>query len=284
MISIITPFYYGNDYIGRLLSSVEANFVSCVENDISLEMIIVNDSPECKIDVDIKQYNFDITIIENGKNVGIHGSRINGIKACQGDYIIMIDQDDVLLKDGICNLWNSINESDVCVGNGLYNRKDTDEVIFKNENVQMISSDVSVICKHSTLIISPGQCLVKKNSIPDIWLNNRLVINGADDELLWLVMRLKNLKFSYSYNLVYKHIDTSSNLSNDHALLATSGLHGIDKLGLKDLMSEREYKNYIRRRRMKINQYKRGGVFKVINYLHYFDLTLYTIYIHRIID
>ena len=54
-ISVITPIYKGQRYINRLISMMYSNYMQFISkkfNDISVEYILVNDSPDKKINMD----------------------------------------------------------------------------------------------------------------------------------------------------------------------------------------------------------------------------------------
>ena len=54
-ISVITPIYKGQKYINRLISMMYSNYMQFISkkfNDISVEYILVNDSPDKKINMD----------------------------------------------------------------------------------------------------------------------------------------------------------------------------------------------------------------------------------------
>ncbi|MGI6034031.1 MAG: glycosyltransferase family 2 protein, partial [Coriobacteriales bacterium] len=95
-ISIITPFYKGNHYIqnlGKSLSKAIEKF-KIRNNNICFEWVIVNDSPECPIDLSLLPSNFSCRIENHKKNEGIFRARITGLKAAKGKYILFLDQDD----------------------------------------------------------------------------------------------------------------------------------------------------------------------------------------------
>lgn len=50
-VSVITAFYYGNKYIDQLLESIQLNYMQCIKDDIQVSSIIVNDSPDCKVNL-----------------------------------------------------------------------------------------------------------------------------------------------------------------------------------------------------------------------------------------
>lgn len=274
-VSVITAFYKGNRYINKLLSSIQMNYEECKKNDIDLESIIVNDSPDCTVDYDQSEYKFNIRIVTNTKNIGIHGTRINGISHALGEYIIMLDQDDVLTPHAIVNQVRALGDKDVCVGNGVRVSDIKSSVIFKNEKYHRCVQKLDVFLRFGTPIISPGQCLIKKAAIPIEWLQNIIHQNGADDELLWILMLLKKKKFCISGEDVYHHISTGNNASDDFGKMADSSLEGIGLLEAQGIITEKQKKHFIRRRMMKKERYRASNFGKVIINLKYFDLSLY---------
>ena len=95
----------------------------------SLEFILINDSPWEKIN-DLNKYinysDINIKIFDNYQNLGIHRSRVNGIKQATGEYILMLDQDDFISDDYLKQQLLKIGDADICVCNGykeLFDRK-----------------------------------------------------------------------------------------------------------------------------------------------------------------
>ncbi len=62
-------------------------------------------------------------------------------------------------------------------------------------------------------IISPGQVLIKKNKIPELWKHARLKNNGADDWLLWLCMLGENSSFALNPEILFEHVVDGHNES-----------------------------------------------------------------------
>ena len=85
-LSIIIPFYNGNNELSKLLSNLQTAIKYASE--IKVEIIIVNDSPNCKVNCHGFE-SLNIKIITNHKNMGIHSSRVNGILNSNGKYIFM---------------------------------------------------------------------------------------------------------------------------------------------------------------------------------------------------
>ena len=96
-ISVIVPFYNGNQYIEKLLKNIAENVEHFEDSTAEIEVLFVNDSPwEDIIYNKSIEYPFCIRCVSCGKNLGIHGARCYGIRHAKGDYVLMLDQDDAL--------------------------------------------------------------------------------------------------------------------------------------------------------------------------------------------
>lgn len=259
LISVIIPFYYGNEYILRALESVEK--VSCaIEKKADVEVIIVNDSPE--IEVIYPDIKLDCRVIINEKNCGIHKSRVNGLKHAKGQYIQFLDQDDELLVDGYGAQLENMKSADVSVGNGFYSMKEKKYRIYKSYASMEYLIQLERLLKIRNLIPSPGECLIKKATIPMVWINNNLSVDGADDWMLWISMFKQGSGFAFNPLMVYRHNDAngancSANLDKmrESALEANSILHQhgtITALEAEKWGNAIEFKYYQDTKRLKV--------------------------------
>ncbi len=64
-------------------------------------------------------------------------------------------------------------------------------------------------------IVSLGQVLIKRTSIPEIWKQNIIKHNGADDYFLWLLMAGEGKRFSLNQEVLFEHVVTGMNTSGD---------------------------------------------------------------------
>lgn len=230
MVSIIIPFYNGNKYIPKLVDNINKIY----DNYRNIEVIIVNDSPEVLVDIENVYIKFSYKIIINPKNKGIHFSRVNGLKHANGEYIIFLDQDDYIEKNFINSQLIKIKNYDCIIANGYNYGISNRKKIYKNSVFHKLSTYFAPLVLTGTHIISPGQCLIKKESIPKYWLENIMNINGVDDAYLWFLMYGENKKFTINKDCLYHHIYTGKNLSFEinkmisslnemHKLLTKSG-------------------------------------------------------------
>lgn len=216
-ISIITPIYEGNQYLNGYLKNISQaaeEFIKIRGN--SVEVVLVNDSPweVPEYDASLVQ-GFQLKVIENSKNFGIHKSRINGYRESTGDYIMFLDQDDLLTGVALRALAKSVGRADISLGNGTFEKKKVTEDIFANGFSQDFATKPFVYKWIRDFIVSPGQCLIRKSSIPEYWLNHPLKHNGTDDYFLWLLMFNSGAVMVSCREMVYVHKYTGTNYSLD---------------------------------------------------------------------
>ncbi len=216
-ISIITPIYEGNQYLNGYLKNISQaaeEFIKIRGN--SVEVVLVNDSPweVPEYDASLVQ-GFQLKVIENSRNFGIHKSRINGYRESTGDYIMFLDQDDLLTGVALRALAKSVGRADIALGNGTFEKKKVTEDIFANGFSQDFATKPFVYKWIRDFIVSPGQCLIRKSSIPEYWLNHPLKHNGTDDYFLWLLMFNSGAVMVSCREMVYVHKYTGTNYSLD---------------------------------------------------------------------
>lgn len=243
MISIIIPFYNGNQFLKRLFVSINSVATKFYEQ-IAFEAIIVNDSPNVDVVIpQIDKLNFEINIANNINNIGIHGSRIHGVELAKGDWIIFLDQDDELIVEGFDNQLKLTSGNDVIVGNGLYQRDKTKVLIYKNINLMKHYIQKRNFIEIRNLIPSPGECLIRKDAISKIWMSSRLFNNGSDDWLLWILLFFENRKFACNISKVYIHNDADgNNLSYDLNKMKKSSDEMFEILEMNRCLSDKELK------------------------------------------
>lgn len=215
-ISVVIPIYYGEKYISTLIQQIEECRKYLDKSD-SIEVIFVNDAPDAPLDCRWKSKIVDITIINSDVNIGIHGTRVKGLKKCRGEYILFLDQDDVIGPTYFYSQLQAIEEKDAVICKALEGGKE----VYSEEGFKSIASKEFVL-KMWNQIISPGQVLIRKEAIPDIWIKNIMKYNGADDWFLWLCMFAEKCEFSLNESILYEHILQDSNASYNIAGMVQS--------------------------------------------------------------
>lgn len=249
-VSIITTCYHGQKYLDRLTECIEKN---AFYFDGNIELILVNDSPDEKIVPDTYEKHFKIKVFDNKTNSGIHKSRINGLLKASGKYIKFLDQDDLISRHCISDQHRKLLETraDVLVSNALIEGAGHLEFPRYRTRKDIERTDSLTAYRYlGNQISSPGQCLIKKDSVPDEWIKYPMQTNGADDYFLWLLMMFKGMKFAKDMSPVYKHVYTGENLSDSTEKMLSSiyemaeyleKISYIDKKYVKNLVKAREY-------------------------------------------
>lgn len=213
VISVIIPLYYGSKYIKSKIKMIEKAFkIANILNEA--EIIFVNDSPDEKISLYDIEYKVDVKVISNERNYGIHYSRALGLSYSKAKYIHFLDQDDYILEDFYEKTLNSIKDNDVLVSNCILEKNNDEKRILYRNKIEL--NNVKRPYLYIFLddrIISPGQCIIKRESIPLFWTKNIMQQNGSDDFLLWLLMFEENKRFSVIKDVLYIHKNTGENFS-----------------------------------------------------------------------
>lgn len=225
-VSIIIPIYKGNSYIPSLLKMIDNNVNNCKEE---IEVLFINDYPQDTLLI-TGNHNYDIKVINNVINQGIHQSRVNGLNKARGKYILFLDQDDEISDYYLESQLSLIHDGDLCICNGIMESSDSNCLIYKNNRSQDYLTKQIGFIKVRDLIVSPGQCLIKKDSIPDYWLNNVMSVNSADDYYLWLLMINDKRKFVVNHNVLYTHKYTGENVSGSIDQVHKSNLEMVELL------------------------------------------------------
>lgn len=106
-ISFITTVYNKENYLYSFICSIQN------QNLKEFELIIVDD---CSTDRSLKiikkfiKKDLRIKLIRNKNNMGTLYSRYEGAIYSKGKYIIFIDSDDIVLKEGLLNSYNYISK------------------------------------------------------------------------------------------------------------------------------------------------------------------------------
>lgn len=262
LFSIITPFYHGNQYIARIFALAQANRASVKEAipDSEVELIIVNDSPECSVvvppDADPALYR----IITHKENGGIHRARITGFQESRGDYILFLDQDDEIAENYLSEQMKHMEGAD-CVVCGAYQEdaNGKSRVYYDTKGKLEKITTVSTYLKSHNQIISPGQCLLRRDAIPHEWTEYVMSFNGSDDLFLWILMFAQQKKFAVNPECLYTHKYTGENLSASGLRMGASSLSFADTLRKIPYVPEKEIRALEKSRRMDLSMARTSG-------------------------
>ncbi len=206
-ISIIIPLYKGDKYCKNLLYMLDQNLLyKDLYKNCAVEVIFVNDYPSETIVLDnIGSHKYRIQLIVQERNRGIHSSRVKGLKKAKGNYVIMLDQDDLVTENWLYSQWNRIKKEDkeYCVCNGWIRRF---QILCSHETMEKRVNDIEYYFKIGNPIISPGQVIIRREDIPEEWMLHIQHVNGSDDFLLWIMALKKGKNMVLNKEYLFYHI------------------------------------------------------------------------------
>ena len=226
-ISFIATVYNKEKYLYSFISSIQH------QNLKEFELIFVDD---CSTDNSIKIINFftkkdkRIKLIKNKKNRGSLFSRYKGSIFAKGEYIIFIDSDDIILKEGILNSYNYIKKKnlDMIEFNSVFERNSTNIYItrryFKYSSIikQPILSYIFYYQKNKGAELNTAlwdklikrEIIIKSlNYIGNKYLNKRVIIEN--DVIILFALFQKSNSFQYIDELgYYYYFNNNDSITN----------------------------------------------------------------------
>lgn len=252
-ISVITPFYKGNAYMERLFKCIARNAKTAA---VRVELILINDSPDCPICYDQSWVDgFSLQIYNNPVNQGIQGSRIKGLELAKGEFVVFMDQDDLLSDNALMSQYGYSAGNDVIVANGINENRDRNKPIFHSRAHHLQVTSPRFYLSVGSLIVSPGQCLIRKSVIPALWKKCMIECDGSDDYFLWLLLQ-GNARWEINPEVVYTHVNTSENLSLNQDRMIRSSEEVLDILETEGILTQQQV--HLAKRRFEMRRFYEG--------------------------
>ena len=260
-VSVITPYYEGKDYLARYCGMMEQNRNRLEPGD-ELEVLLVNDSPWEKVVLPGGERFSWIRILENESNRGIHAARVAGLKAADGEAVIFLDQDDELVPEAICHMVSEAkaHPGSVIVSNAVLEQEKTKELWYRTSYHKRQIGNLKAYLTVGIQIISPGQCLLPRERMPELWMRRICRKNGADDYLLWLLLLQEKVPFVFLDAPLYIHRYTAKNLSADTKVTDASAYEFLDMLEEEKAMPKKSIRTLRRMLRYK-DAFRNGSGF-----------------------
>ncbi len=199
-VDVVVPVYKGRQYIRGMITRLEA----CLEGtdrDAGIRLVLVNDAPKDCLDGDYFSEKIEIVIVETDRNRGIHGARVRGLSYCTGSYVLFLDQDDVIAPGYFRSQLAAMGDADAVVCRAKENGRE----IYNNTYPFANAADYESMAGRGNAIVSPGQVLMRRKAVPDIWKQNILQNNGADDWFLWICMMRQGCRFALNGEILFEH-------------------------------------------------------------------------------
>lgn len=237
-VSVITPYYKGINTIFDTINSVFDSKELCQE--IKLEYIVIIDSMEDKVEITSKlkeKYGQLIKVIENDINIGVAESRNKAIKYAKYDYVLFLDQDDIIEKQYFKLMKKGMeNNSDLIICNSyVVNIRNDKKVKMYNKKPNLTFEDFL----KGNKILTPGQVLFSKriSKVNNLYTGCSKEFKGADDwaSYLNIFINFNNVSVFYVREPIFNYNLHENNYSNNWKELNMSAVKTaeffLDKVG-----------------------------------------------------
>lgn len=205
LVSVITPVYNAEKYIGEMIDSV------LLQTYKNIELVLVDDcSKDNSFDV-IKKYNDDRIIYhKQEKNMGAGVARNTALEIARGQYVAFLDADDIWENNKIekqielmknTNSWFSYTGASIISDDGEFTKK-IRKVKFKCSYKKLLKN---------TMIIT-SSVLIDRNHCGDFRMSE---IRSGQDYATWLMLlRKKGVAYGVREPLCRYRIANNSLSSN----------------------------------------------------------------------
>ncbi|MDC0543388.1 glycosyltransferase [Candidatus Pelagibacter ubique] len=216
LVTVITPLFNAQDYIGETIESVLDQTYQ------NWEMIIVDDcSTDNSRDI-VKKYEAKesrIKLIELEKNFGGPARPRNvGLDISKGDYLAFLDADDMWLKNKLQVQINEmlVNNLDFTSTDSKFIDDNSIDTIINKHKIVIFFKKIKRKATLSDVIkgnfISTSSAIVSKNFISKFDENKDFI--GVEDMYLWMkILNEKNVRYKYITDKLIKYRVSSTSLS-----------------------------------------------------------------------
>lgn len=223
-VSIIIPVYNVEKYIRKCLESVTRQTIKNIEIIIVIDGTLDNSS---NIVYEFAKKDKRIKVIDR-ENKGVYQSRIDGIKAATGDYIVFVDSDDEIKENMIEILLNEIVSSNTdlvrCKWLLKQNNNFTKEKVEIKNYQKVLKKDFEPylydLLYGSIFFNSMCRQIIKKDVFTNLDMTSSDLTYGED--LAFECKILENInsfkivdEYLYIYNI---HLDSITNIENTNMI------------------------------------------------------------------
>lgn len=236
MVSIIVPIYGVEKYISGCIHSILGQSVK------DFELILIDDgTPDQSAEIAekiLKESDFEKYRIIHTENKGVSSARNTGVQVATGEFVIMVDADDVLAPCFLADMLRCVNEHPECniysSGFSVVTEGQTDSLHFEKEMVPCVytaKKAISLFQSRTVKFLLPTLMLrlsfLKKYSIQF----DETVRYSEDVQYIWRCLFYNTApvvhldKANYSYIL---HGNSTMTASNVVKIL--TGFNGLQRL------------------------------------------------------
>ncbi|WP_279014197.1 glycosyltransferase family 2 protein, partial [Thomasclavelia cocleata] len=244
MISLIIPCFNGEGFLNRCLDSVLSQTYK------EIELILINDgstdSSQTIIENRRKEIEETISkfIFINQKNQGVGASCNIGFKYATGQYLCLLDVDDVLLPSSLeeQKKWlDNHNDFDLVRTNGFYvneEQLESNKNLFEVNHDMKLKENIFSDIFHSTTYLWPGTYMIRMKLLNKIYPDREIYPSRSGQNLQFLMMATYFSKAGFIDKPLMKYTIRKESLSH-----FTDG--DVKKRKINALLGYKDIRNYL---------------------------------------
>ena len=185
MITVLTPTYNRAHTLPVIYESL------CAQSFQAFEWLIVDDGSQDGTEELIRNYRDAERIkirYQKQKNAGKHGAINTGVNLAEGDWIFIVDSDDMLTNDAINVVENSIDDLDafdvvgICFRRANFNGSVIGEILPNSDKLlltptaagKLLKGDLAYIFKTAAIKKFPFPVIEGEKFVPELYIWNKV--------------------------------------------------------------------------------------------------------------
>jgi len=198
-VTVIIPAYKARNYLSDSLASV------AVQTFRDLEVLVVDDESPEPIDDLIEEYrarpdSLDLRVIRHERNAGLGAARNTGIREAVGDWVALLDHDDVWAPDhleSLCNEQKNSGADLVFCTSKQFRQDPNDELGLWGPGVEDLGEGMAMAILAKSFI-TPSSTLIRRAVLLECGgFDTDPKVHMCEDQDLWLRLLEKGARFSH---------------------------------------------------------------------------------------
>lgn len=219
LVSIIIPAYKADNYIQEALDSVHNQTYP------NWEVIVVEDAWKDRTEEIVQQFSAQVgenrvKFLRHEVNQGLAATRNTGIAIASGEYIALLDHDDIWLPEYLTHLIAALelNQSDFAYSGVTMFNETVDELWICAPNEDDLNNFPASLFYHRNFI-TPSATVIRRAVFDKIGFFNA-GLRSCEDYEFWLRCARANCTFSYVTGNLCRYRKHGVSLSNDSEVMS----------------------------------------------------------------
>ena len=228
LVSVIIPAYNVEKYISYTIDSVVAQTYT------NIEIIVVNDGSTDQTEKIITEHakrDTRITCISQ-KNKGLGGARNSGIKAAKGEYICILDADDLMFPNKIERQYEYMESNpdcDITYSDLYYFMDDTFDIYSHLMPTPSGNAVYATLVQYGNFI-NPNTVFFKKEIFTTCGMfDENLRGSGSEDFDYWLTAAQHNMNFLFQNEYLTLYRIRKNSLTSDGVTMTGTTINVLKK-------------------------------------------------------